>query len=463
MPQVRNSTDGLQQPLLGRPPSLSHHPFDQDVGNRRWFGQGGWIGLPHQAKPVWGNVNSASNVSAGKTDTILAGMAANDQPANGSARAGLYIHVPFCASVCPYCDFAVTMAGEERRAGWERALIAEAKGAAERGWNFDTVYFGGGTPSNLDSVRLERVVAALCEGLNIVPEARWTLEVNPEDVSEAAVGHWERLGFDGVSVGVQSLDDRDLRFLGRRHSADRARAALEVLRRGAFRTISADLIFGLPGRRIDRWQRQLEEVLELGIDHLSCYQLTVHRGTVFGKRRQSGTLAVMGEAGQAKFYELTHEILGRAGFEPYEVSNYARPGHRSHHNLKYWTGAPYLGLGPGAHSFDGDRTRWWNERKLRMWWKNLDEGLSPVEGEEHLTAAQRALESVMLGFRLADGVDLAGVERRWGVSVIDSNQIALARLEEQDLIRRDGCRVAPTPAGMAVADALAREIEIVDR
>ncbi len=377
-----------------------------------------------------------------------------------SPMAGLYVHVPFCSSVCPYCDFAVTLAGEERRAQWERSLLDEAAIYSDSGFEFDTVYFGGGTPSALKIDRLARVLDGLREKFRIAPDAQVFIEVNPEDVRPESAQAWRGLGFSSVSVGVQSLDEVSLSFLGRRHTGEEARRSIETLLDSGFNTVSLDLIFGLPGQTLSAWEAQLLETVRLGGNHLSCYQLTLHEGTIFGKRRESGLMTEMGEGCQADLYAMTHRIMGAADFEGYEVSNFALPGHRSLHNLKYWTGAPYLGLGPGAHSFDGRSNRWWNRRKLRLWQREVERGRRPVEGEESLTARQRAFETLMLGMRTADGVDLAEIEKRFQVEVIAPNADSLDHLEAEGLISRQADLIAPTPAGMAVADALVRAIRI---
>lgn len=375
-------------------------------------------------------------------------------------KAGLYVHVPFCSSICPYCDFAVTLAGEARRAEWERAVLDEAGFYGDRHFDFDTVYFGGGTPSALKNERLAVIVDGLHQRLQIDPDASLSIEVNPEDVTRESIRAWEEIGFKSVSVGVQALNDRHLDFLGRRHTVKEARRSVEALLEAGFTTVSLDLIFGLPEQVRSDWEDQLATAVHLGVHHLSCYQLTIHQGTVFGKRCQAGRLAEMGERPQADLYAATHRVLGAAGFEAYEVSNFARPGHRSAHNRKYWTGAGYLGLGPGAHSFDGETLRWWNRRKLRLWHREVERGCRPIEAEEHLTAGQRALETVMLGLRTADGVDLRDLEKRWHVEVIRPNAVTIDDLEVGGLIQRRGDVVAPTPEGMAVADGLARAFRI---
>jgi oxygen-independent coproporphyrinogen-3 oxidase len=354
----------------------------------------------------------------------------------------------------------VTLAGEERRAQWERSLKAEASMYGDLLWAFDTVYFGGGTPSSLGIDRLARVVDGLKARLRIGRDARWFLEVNPEDVTVEAARAWRESGFSSVSVGVQALDDEILRVLGRRHTSDDARRAVVTLLEAGFETVSIDLIFGIDGQQIAGWKRQLTEAAAMGSRHLSCYQLTFHQGTIFGRRREAGLTSEMGEGAQAEFFRTADEILGCSGFEHYEVSNWAQPHHRSAHNTKYWTGTPYLGLGPGAHSFDGRFRRWWNRRKLRLWHHDIEEGRSPIEDQEILTPVQRALEELMLGLRTADGVDLAAIERRWNIGLIKPNAGLIRELLGEGLIRVREDQITPTSKGMAVADGIIRAFRL---
>jgi putative oxygen-independent coproporphyrinogen III oxidase len=374
--------------------------------------------------------------------------------------AGLYVHVPFCSSVCPYCDFAVTIAGEARRGAWAEGVVREAAMYSAGGLEFDTVYFGGGTPSTIPPERLAAIAAGLRRHLDIRSDARWHLEVNPEDVSAEAAAAWKALGFCFVSLGVQSFDDRTLAFLGRRHSAAQAAAAVRRLLEAGFDTVSVDLIYGLAGQSGGDWRRQLELAVGLGVPHLSCYQLTVHDGTVFGRRRDNGLLRELADDDQAELFFLTHELLADAGRPAYEVSNFASaPGHRSRHNLKYWTHAPYLGLGPSAHSFAAGR-RWWNRAKLRLWQATVDGGAPPVAGEERPTPRELLLEHLMLGLRTADGIDPAALEQRFGVDIVARNRGVVESLCASGHLERSGGRVRPTRRGLAVADTLARSFDL---
>jgi oxygen-independent coproporphyrinogen-3 oxidase len=381
-------------------------------------------------------------------------------PIEKLSGAGLYIHIPFCTSVCPYCDFAVLIAGAERREGFLSALDSEAALYADHGFEFDTVYLGGGTPSSLTSRQLEAVLEVVRRNLVIRSGAGIYLEVNPEDVNKDSVRSWRDLGFTVVSVGVQSFDNVVLGFLGRRHTAETAGNAVRLIQRGGFDTVSIDLIYGLDGQTGDHWRGQLAKAAAFSPDHLSCYQLTMHPGTVFGRRLQAGRIREQSEDCQAVLFRLTHEVLADAGYEGYEISNFAAErNHRSRHNLKYWTHTPYLGLGPSAHSFDG-RRRWWNRRKLRLWQRALEGVDPPAEGEEILSDEEMAFEAVMLGLRTTDGVDLEELLRTYGVDLLTDNLRTIEKLEYDGRVVLEGERLRPTTAGLAIADTLARNLMV---
>ena len=378
-----------------------------------------------------------------------------------SRRPGLYVHVPFCSAICPYCDFAVLTGGAEARRRFVEALLEEVELAAEDGWEtFDTVYFGGGTPSALAPGDLARILAALRARLPVAGDAWIHFEVNPEDVSAASLAAWRELGVRTLSLGVQSFEPATLGFLGRRHTAGEAERSVELARGAGFPVVSIDLIYGAAGEPPEAWRRTLERAVALAPDHLSCYQLTIHEGTPFGFRAGRGELAELPEGEQADLFTLTHTFLAESGYAAYEVSSFARsPESRSRHNPKYWHHVPYLGIGPSAHSFSGVR-RSWNERKLKGYEARLAAGERPVAGSEELAPADLALESLMLGLRTAEGIDLAGFLERWGFDLAAANGPLLAALTAEGLVVREGERLVPTLAGWAVADALARRIEL---
>lgn len=377
---------------------------------------------------------------------------------------GLYVHVPFCSAVCPYCDFAVLVGGPERRTAYVDALAAESA-LWRGGWThsaFDTVYLGGGTPSLLAPAELERLLAALRDALPIARAARISLEANPEDVSAPALTAWHALGVETLSLGVQSFDAAALRFLGRRHGPDEARRAVELAMAAGFATVSVDVIFGLPADREspDGLARTLAEVASLAPDHVSCYQLTFHDGTPFGRGLARGVIRELPDEAQVEAYERVVSELAKAGFAPYEVSNFATaPEHRSRHNAKYWDHTPYLGLGPSAHSFDG-RRRWWNERDLAAWSRRVAAGQRPIAEEETLDDETLALEAVMLGLRTVAGIDLARFTARHGIDLVARNQDLVTELVATGLLLHHPNRLAPTLRGLALADGLPAGFEI---
>lgn len=374
--------------------------------------------------------------------------------------AGLYLHVPFCSAVCPYCDFAVQTGSAEDRARFVGSLTQEIGLWADWTLLIDTVYFGGGTPSLLSPAQLETLLATLQRDLPLQPDARIFLEANPEDVTADRVRAWDDLGIGTVSLGVQSFDDEELRFLGRRHSAAEAATAVSRCLEAGFPTVSVDLIFGLPGQTSASWQQNLNRVVELAPQHVSCYQLTIKDGTNFARRRWQGRLDELGEDQQADLLELTHATLNAAGWQAYEVSNFARsPEHRSLHNLKYWHHAPYLGLGPSAHSFDG-RRRWWNERTLCAYSQRIGGGERPVAGSENLDDADLALESLMLGLRTTVGIDLNAFRNRFHVDLLDANRKLVRASVAAGYLRLADGRLRPTVAGLAVADGLATRFSL---
>jgi oxygen-independent coproporphyrinogen-3 oxidase len=367
-------------------------------------------------------------------------------------------------------------AAEAKRKRFVEHLLAEVALAAGP-WPdprpFDTVYFGGGTPSLLPPEDLGRVLDACCAHLTFESPAPWIfLEANPEDVTPAACAAWRGLGVRTLSLGVQSFDDDALRFLGRRHTGSQARAAVAAARAAGFDTVSVDLIFGLPGQTPEAWRRELATAVALGPNHLSCYQLTIHPRTRFGVSAARGQLSELPEEEQAVLFELTHRFLADAGYSAYEVSNFARSrDHESRHNRKYWDHTPYLGLGPSAHSLataDASRPaalRWWNELRTPRWETRVAAGERPVEAEESLGPKALATEAVMLGLRTTAGIDLDAFTTRYGFDLLAVNDALVGRLvaEGRLVVHADpdvGRWLAPTPSGLAVADGIAAAFDI---
>ena len=398
-------------------------------------------------------------------------------PGPSGGPPGLYLHIPFCSAICPYCDFSVLKAGVAARRRFVEHLVSEVALAAHE-WRdprpFDTFYFGGGTPSLLPAEALERVLDACSSHLAFATPPPWIfLEANPEDVTPEACAAWRRLGVRTLSLGVQSFTDDALRFLGRRHTADEARAAVATALAAGFETVSIDLIFGLPGQTAEDWHRELATAVALEPGHISCYQLTIHPRTRFGVSAARGQLSELPEEDQAALFELTHGLLADAGFSAYEASNFARSrGHQSRHNRKYWDHTPYLGLGPSAHSLAMEASRdapsarrWWNERRTPAWERRVAAGERPVEGEEALGPKALATEAVMLGLRTTGGIDLDAFGARYGIELLGANDALVSRLVEEGRLvvltdAAGGRRLAPTTPGLAVADGMAAAFDI---
>ena len=369
--------------------------------------------------------------------------------------AGLYLHIPFCSRICPYCDFAVRTGDLARRRRFVDHLVAEIELYRDCRLLFDTVYFGGGTPSMLTDDDLGRILEAARSRLRFAPGTTAYLEANPEDVTGPALEAWRRLGVETLSLGVQSLDPKGLEFLGRRHTVEDTARAVSLALDGGFQTVSVDLIYGRPGQSTEDWQRELDGAVALEPDHVTCYQLTIHDRTRFGLLEKRGQLSQLPNEAQAELFKLTHRHLDASGYRGYEVSQFAKdPAHRSRHNLKYWDHTPYLGLGPSAHSFD-DQKRWWNLRRTDGWQECVGRATRPIEGSEALDDQALALESLMLGFRTYAGVDTRRVRERWGVDLLASNSKVVERLESDGLIAIVDDRLVPTLEGLAVADSLA--------
>lgn len=382
---------------------------------------------------------------------------------NRQAAAGIYVHVPFCSAICPYCDFAVSVGNSDRCEEYLAAIEVEVLEQSPPQFSeteFDTVYFGGGTPTILSQDQLARLRQLLSDHYRLAPDTYWTIEANPEDVQDDCARGWRELGFDMVSLGVQSFCDDELRFLGRRHRGHDAQVAVERCLSAGFDTVSIDLMFGLPDQAASTWRQSLDLAVDLRPDHVSCYQLTVHEGTPFARRQLRGQLEELSDTGQGDLFLLTRDTLTAGGLEAYEVSNFARtPSHRSRHNQKYWQHVPYLGIGPSAHSFDG-RRRWWNERSFRDYCGQLDRGSRPVAGEESLTDDDFALEVVMLRLRTIEGLDLEAFEARFGYDLRYANRSRWETHVAAGLAIPSDQHFRLTEEGLAVADGIVAQLVV---
>lgn len=363
------------------------------------------------------------------------------------SSSGLYVHVPFCKTKCPYCDF-YSVTSTDRVRYFLETLDVEARLYREHFPAFDTLFLGGGTPSWLSEAHLAELIKTLRRHFAFAPESEITIEANPDDITAEKLRLFRNLGINRLSLGVQTFDELELGFLGRRHTAKQTEEALPLIRAAGFRNIGMDLIYGLPGQTIAAWRSTLETALRFNPEHLSCYQLTLAAGTPMGKRAAQGDLVPLDEEAQREFFLFTARFLQERGYLHYEVANFARgEEYICRHNRKYWTRVPYLGLGPAAHSFDGQR-RWWNFASVEQYSASLQAGEVPVAGRETLTPEQVRLETLCLGFRTREGVSLSSIREQ------PQGEAILAGLLQAGLVRVDRDRVKATTEGLVVADSL---------
>ncbi|MBQ9471463.1 MAG: radical SAM family heme chaperone HemW [Bacteroidales bacterium] len=370
----------------------------------------------------------------------------------------IYVHVPFCRSKCAYCDF-YSIANHDLMSDYAALVIDEMR--QRRGFapsaQVCTVYVGGGTPSLLPPEQLALVVDAVRAEFTVHPNAELTLEANPDDLHPALLSSYRAMGFNRLSLGVQSMDDGELAALGRRHTAQRAAEAVRMAQRKGFDNISIDLIYGLPDSTTATWRHTLEAALQLGVQHLSCYHLTVEERTRLHQQVRRGQVQPVAEEQSVAQFELLRQLTAQAGFEHYEISNFALPGMESRHNSGYWLNRPYLGLGPAAHSYDG-RSRQWNSRSLRLWANGLRCGQPAVE-REVLSPTDMYNEMLLTRLRTKWGVSLAEVELRFGKEARQRLQgQATPLLRSGVLVLRNADVLLIPPAGYLTSDALLVEL-----
>jgi len=368
---------------------------------------------------------------------------------------GLYLHIPFCAAICNYCNFNRGLLDEPLRRRYVDALVAEVRGAEGPGEPVDTIFFGGGTPSLLTPVEIDRLLSACRDRFAVTADAEITLEANPETVNPEALDGFRAAGVNRLSYGVQSFRDDELRRLGRLHSADTAGRAVTMARSAGFDNLSLDLMMWLPGQRPDDWLESVERLIDAAPDHASLYLLEIYPNAPLKDEMARGGWSVAPDDDAAEMYLEGLGRLDRAGFEQYEISNVARgAGRRSRHNLKYWTEGAWLGLGCGAHSTRGG-DRWHNVASTGEYVDRVTRGASVQVERRTLEAGERFEEAVFLGLRLVEGVDLAETERRHGVDVWEGYGDELAAFVEAGcLVHEPGRRLRLTRPGMLLANCI---------
>jgi oxygen-independent coproporphyrinogen-3 oxidase len=362
------------------------------------------------------------------------------------SNAGLYVHIPFCRTRCRYCAF-VSQTDLSMVPLWLDALTRECMHDRRFPGPFDSLFLGGGTPTVLSASQLESLIRCLRNRFAFSDCTEFTVEANPDDLTGDTLALMKELGITRVSLGVQSLDDGELAFLGRRHSARQAERALDLVKQSGFDSVSADLMYGLPGQTVGGWLETLRRMRIFEPDHLSCYQLSFEDHTPLGTMAAEKKITKVSEEQEREFFLTTSQWLGQEGYFHYEVSNFARPGHLCRHNLKYWDRSPYLGLGPAAHSFDG-KTRWWNTRSTRRYRRRLLDGRSAIAGKETLSEEKQVMESLLLGLRTKQGIQIGMLKDVPGLVS------KVRHLEESGLVTVGEGRLFPTLEGFLYADGL---------
>ncbi len=388
----------------------------------------------------------------------------SSQPCSELANAAgdtlaLYVHWPFCVSKCPYCDFNSHVRQSVDQQSWRDALLADLAFEAGRtaGMRLGSIFFGGGTPSLMPPDTVAALIDAAATHWRIEPAIEITLEANPSSVEAARFADLAVAGVNRASLGLQSLDEENLRFLGRAHGAVEGLAALDIAQ-SVFDRVSFDLIYALPGQSEQSWQSELRRALSFGTRHLSLYQLTIEPGTRFAAMAARGELDAADPDHCANLYEATQALTGPAGLPAYEISNHAACGEESRHNLAYWRYQPYAGIGPGAHGRRaGTATQ--RHRKPENWLAALARQGHGIAEERAVAPADKAVEALLMGLRLREGVDLerlAALAGRPATELIDG--IGLARLLERQLLTIDRQRLRVAPAGMLLLDYILAQI-----
>ena len=373
-------------------------------------------------------------------------------------QAGIYIHIPFCRSRCSYCDFATdvfkteetveryvnALTKEIENFSFDKSQIPNPKSQIQA----DTIYFGGGTPSLLAPKQLEKILNSLDKKFSIDKSAEITMEMNPATLTPETLGSYKRLGVNRASFGAQTFDDTELKRLGRRHTASDVRETIELLRNADFQNVSFDLIAGLPRQTLRDWERNLDEALKLNPEHISLYLLEIHEATPLAEQIRTGRQPPPDEDLAGEMYLLMLDKVSAKGYEQYEISNFSRSGFESRHNLKYWQFAPYFSFGVSAHSFDGETSRWSNERDTAAYVKRIETGASPIVETVELDEKARRAEYAFLRLRLNEGIDLQEFKQIFGIDLTEEFSEDLARLIATGLIEKSKNTLRLSKKGM---------------
>lgn len=377
------------------------------------------------------------------------------------SMAGIYIHIPFCKQRCTYCDF-YTQVAPQMIPDLVNALCREMEIRSDYNQHaiVDTIYFGGGTPSLLSAAQFDLIFSALFSYFSVAPDAEITFEANPDDLSPEFFSEIRKLPFNRISMGIQSFDNNDLKTINRRHTGEQAVDAVRCAREAGFKNISIDLIYGLPGQSIEAWEKQLDKGLSLQPEHISVYGLTYEKGTKLWKQKEKGLIEVVDEDRMIEMYEMLIDKTTQAGFEAYEISNFAKPGHRSRHNSAYWKLTPYTGLGPSAHSFDGI-SRQWNISSTRKYIDAMQEGNLFFEKEE-LNDADKFNDFIMISLRTREGLHFETMKQHFDKKFIDYLNNSAQRYIDSGHIISENKRLFLSLKGIHISDAIISDLMYIE-
>ncbi|MFT3979856.1 MAG: radical SAM family heme chaperone HemW [Ferruginibacter sp.] len=372
--------------------------------------------------------------------------------------AGIYIHIPFCRQACHYCNFHFST-NHSQKAAMAAAICKEITLTSpyNESEQIDTIYFGGGTPSLLDIEEIKAILSAIYQKFKVAADAEITLEANPDDIEPAVLQQWLQAGINRLSLGVQSFDEAELRWMNRAHNARQSLESIEAIRAAGFNNFSADLIYGSPLLTDAALKKNASILFEKNIPHISCYALTVEEKTALHYQIAKHQSPAVDDIKQAAQFELLLTLMNEAGYEQYEISNFSIPGFRSRHNSSYWQGKPYYGFGPAAHSFDGDKTRKWNIAHNALYLSSIEKNSIPAE-EELLTFTQQMNEYIMISLRTAEGINGQVFAEKFGDAKARELQTAAGGFIREGLLQTDDKHTKLTPKGKFLADGIAAEL-----
>ncbi|MGZ8539070.1 MAG: radical SAM family heme chaperone HemW [Chitinophagaceae bacterium] len=372
---------------------------------------------------------------------------------------GIYIHIPFCKQACHYCNFHFSISLRYKNE-LIAALLKEIEISGSSGATapdiIETIYFGGGTPSLCKKDEIQSILEKLRSFFNVSPAAEITIEANPDDISKEKLNDWKEAGINRLSIGIQSFFEEDLVWMNRAHNAKQAVDSFQMAV-NTFDNITIDLIYGTPGLTEEKWKQNVEKAISLGVTHLSCYALTVEPKTPLDKLIRQHRSEDINPDKQSEQFLLLMQWLEDAGYEHYEISNFAKPGFRSRHNSSYWQGEKYMGFGPSAHSFDGN-ARWWNIANNTIYIDSINKGIIPFE-KEHLTTTQKLNEFIMISLRTAEGLDLSKINET------ESNELLATSRKyiEKGLMKLEESFLRLTREGKLLADGIAADLFFTDQ